>query len=1004
MSKGVKIYLLGKPRLEGVDDPSALKRRKNAIPLLAYLMREKQAFERTHLATLFYPGETNEKGVKNISRDLNAIRRQHRILKDYCLVRNEWPIRFHEHDDIWLDCMEVEKQYKERTSESLKKALRLFNGPFLDDFQPTEDSLWRWLDAEQLKWHDVHIEILSYCVEHRISVPDSLSIAHRLLSKDEANSNLRRTIMLLHARQGEWQIAKQQYEHYLQEMGILDEEIQTFDPQMYQLRKRILAVQQIPNRHHNSVEPNKLIGRETEIAEIIEQLENPEFQFITITGMGGIGKTRLAMAIAHTHKNRFLEGAYFVNLSSVTNIDDFFHATANALQIDIFGNVDVRKRIEEYLQGKELLLIFDNFEQLIEKGGIEVLNSLCTNPALRFVITTREQPHLPTSHNLVLMGLNYKESEATGALDSAASALFRAHSKKHAPRVDLKLNDALNITRICEAVEGMPLAIELMARATSALSLQDIADEINRSLEIVDLGSARLKSQSVRVTFDLTWQRLSRPERDLFSRLCILEGTFSREASTNIADASPQLIRSLVDKNLLGHLGDGRYTIHPLLRHYGFVKLVGPDEGKALTQRYIHYYLNLLSINPVTDSDTIYNLNNQLVQDWSNIQKAWNLAVSSKDIKQIDRAAFGLMAHLEVVGKWQIGHRLFLDAVAGIEHKNFEGDVVHAQLSVYVGWFSTRTGDYFRGIDCLQNAIAYLVSPDDIHIDYQKRNKALSDCHWCLGLLQWSMGMYENANSSLHTSLCLSTQCQNYFGELSCLMYLEFVARSQGRYEEALSYIQRVHLLATKLNEPRAIITTGMWRCYILNLHGEYDESINQMKKWLSMAEQHNDRALNALGALVKGQIAYAQKNLSVADQMLTHCLGIVEAIGEPWMKNMARCQLAAIKFDEGEIKNSQMFYRDALCESWQIGAIPLVLECCFGVAKLGKHINDNTTTVTWLQTIIEHDATTYDLRNRAKFMLERLNKRDLAAATKSERPVELDIMVKNAMMLLPTI
>ena len=999
MPEIIKIYTLGNMKVEWLENPPARNLSKRDIALLTYLLLVGQPVSKIKLADLFYPNEVDEaRSIKLVQKWLGDIRLRHPLLQQ-CLPPREDPIRFHEHPAVWIDCMSVKHLCQQKNAASLQKAFGLFNGVFLAGYTPNHYLLDGWLRDEREYWHTEHVALLTCCVKQRIHLSTCLAVARRLLREDTTNEALYRSIMLLLARKGDFSQALHQYKYckrvLLEELAIAP------SAQTQRLADRILVTGQLPRRLSIPTEPNPLIGRNQEVADITKQLQEQTAQLITITGIGGIGKTRLALAVAAAHQECFLEGVYFVDLSNVNDISDLFLAIAKTVQIDIFGNVNVRLRVEEYLYDKEILFVFDNFEQLIADGGEQVLADLSNRPQLKIIVTSREQIHLPGVHHLFLMGLHYKALDGQNSLASSAYKLFMQRFMMFSASIDLNTTDELNIERICKTVQGMPLAIELAARAASALSIQEVADKITHTPEIIDGDLGELKSQSIRTTFDLTWQRLAVPERKLFSQLCILQGVFSYDACTDIAFATPPLIKNLVNKSLLRFCGHGRYTMHPLLRQYGLAKLGDSADQASLSYRYIHYYLNLFDSNPFTSEQTLYEHMNNLSQDWHNIQAAWEQAVDNIQVGQLSEAAFGIFIYLEFSGQWQEGYQMFLNALDRVQHVAHETTVIRAHLSAYFGWFSVRIGAYTNGIGGLQSAITQLSSSFGLDSNNKKQMLALCDCRWCLGLLQWYVGEYENARINLQSSLQLSKQYQHAFGEFMSLKFLEFVARSQGNYEEAVGHMRAVHKLAEKFNEPRAVILTSLWHCYTLNMQGQYDESLEQLEKWLPLASQQNDRIVMALGALIKGQIAYAWQEIEAARQLLADCLDITDRIGEPWLQNICRCQLAELKRGENEFEEARDLYRDALHTAWAIKAIPVVLECCFGIVSLLLNEGDHVIGVSWLQTIREHSAATYDLRQRANVLFGRLSKENAEIVTNSIPRMELEEIVEDAIQFI---
>jgi predicted ATPase/class 3 adenylate cyclase len=331
--------------------------------------------------------------------------------------------------------------------------------------------------------------------------------------------------------------------------------------------------------HNLPVPGTPFFGREAELQHIESLLDDPACRLITLVGIGGTGKTRLAIEAArrsHAYNSR----AYFVALASATCLGDMLSAIAEAIRYSFFVQPgmslsarDAQIQLSRYLTGKSALLILDNFEQL--SSCAEFLAEFMTAvPGAKLLVTSRERLNLPGEWVIEIGGLSFPADHATAdVLHFPAVQLFL----KAAERVGYKNgSDWTSITRICRMLEGTPLGLEMAAASVKLLSIHEIADEIERSLDFLNAGwrSVPERHQTLRAVFETSWQLLTTPEQDAFARLAVFHSGFQREAAVKVTKATLPVLSVLVDKSFIRRNESGRFEIHPVLKHYAQEKLL----------------------------------------------------------------------------------------------------------------------------------------------------------------------------------------------------------------------------------------------------------------------------------------------------------------------------------------------------------------------------------------------------------------------------------------------
>lgn len=335
----------------------------------------------------------------------------------------------------------------------------------------------------------------------------------------------------------------------------------------------------------------RFVGRDAELADIARLLSNPACRLLTLVGPGGIGKTRLAIEAVQ----RFPDRLCFVPLQPLTSSDFLVSAIADALDFQFYSGDEPEQQLLDFLRDKSWLLVLDNFEHLLD-GATLLSEMLAHAPEIRLLVTSRERLNLVEEWVLEVGGLVFPASESDADPERySAVELFVQHARRVKSSFRLTEAECSAVIRICHLVGGMPLGIELAATWARALSCDAIADEIERSLDILETPARNVepRHRTMRAAFEPTWKRLSDEEREAFMRLAVFRGGFTREAAEAVAGAPLRTLTALVDKSLVRVDASGRYDLHELLRQYAADKLSDVGEAQTTTQRHLAYFLKL---------------------------------------------------------------------------------------------------------------------------------------------------------------------------------------------------------------------------------------------------------------------------------------------------------------------------------------------------------------------------------------------------------------------------
>ena len=370
----------------------------------------------------------------------------------------------------------------------------------------------------------------------------------------------------------------------------------------------------------NNLPPPKtsFVGREGELKLIAEQLADPNCRLLTLHGMGGIGKSRLAMqaAFEQLKQGNFKDGVFFVPLDALSSADLIPSSIAEAVGLELQGQEDTLKQVERFIGKKRMLLVLDNFEHLME-GAVLPSDLLQACPSLKLVVTSREVLKLAEEWVKSLEGLRYPLNEVSTFEEGktyGSVLLFTRRAKEANLNFSLTPDTIIDVTKICKLVAGAPLALELAATWTRLLPIKEVVSEIGRSLDLLTADSRNIpdRHRSIRAVFDHSWKLLQDTEQSVLMGLAVFQGGFTRGAASAVTGASIPLLAELLDRSLL-QIGKGaRYYQHPLLSQFTKEKLqLQPDLMSQFQTNHQTYYLGFLQ-NRYADPDKFTEISMEL--------------------------------------------------------------------------------------------------------------------------------------------------------------------------------------------------------------------------------------------------------------------------------------------------------------------------------------------------------------------------------------------------------
>ncbi|MBK7895517.1 MAG: hypothetical protein IPJ90_11700 [Anaerolineaceae bacterium] len=640
MTAVLEIRLFGGVAIRRGDAPISGFVSSKAPALLAYLAVTARPHQRDALAALLW-GEMSDADAKNnLRQTLSNLRK---LLEPYLLITRD-AVQFDTAVPHSLDVAQFENQlHRARSaapparSAALQQAADLYRGDFLAGFYVRDaPEFEEWMLAQRARYRELALHTLHALAEHHLSRGEygrAIDCATRLLALDAWREEAHRQLMTALARSGQRRAALAQYETCRR---LLETELGS-EPsaETTALFARIQAAGDA-SPHNLPPQPTPFVGRTEELAQISACLQNPDCRLLTIVGVGGMGKTRLALQGAEqAHRRRlFLHGVFFVPLVGVDSRTLLVTAVAIACGLQFSGSQNPTAQLLAFLRDRELLLVLDNFEHLLDEA-IWLVQLLQQAPGIKLLLTSREPLHVQWETTLVLDGLALPPSAASPAAAAQYSAVQLFASRAHAaqPGFDLTAETLAPVTQVCRLVDGMPLALELAAASLRHYTCAELAAALSFNVDVLAASYRDMppRHRSLRAVFAHAWGLLNPAEQALFAALSVFTGSFDLAAAETVCAASRPLLAALVDKSLLRHTA-GRYQLHNLLRHYA-AQAVPESQQQALRQRHAAFYTERLRQQENTLFTPAESQTFQAIQsDLENIRAAWSWVRINEDL------------------------------------------------------------------------------------------------------------------------------------------------------------------------------------------------------------------------------------------------------------------------------------------------------------------------------------------------------------------------------------
>lgn len=659
-----------------------------------------------------------------------------------------------------------------------------------------------------------------------------------------------------------------------------------------------------PSRNIIPSPTTTLIGRETEVGEVLTLLSRPDARLVSIVGPGGIGKTRLALAAAKAvgqqEPPRFPQGIVFIDLAAATSVAEMVQMVAATLNFEPGGQdsdtSSVVQQLGEYLRPRNCLLILDNLEQIDAVAGV-VDHWLRHTAAARYLVTSRERLNLSEEHLVALSGLSGSPTPSADPARYPAGQLFLARAKRVSSGFAARRDEWHALAEICRIVDGMPLALELAASWVDTITLDEIAIELQRDRRILgsDMVDLPARHRSLEAVWSATWARLDPALQLSFARLCVFEGGFTRAAAEAVADASLSKLAQLTGRYIMTlDRGTGRYRIHELLRQFGLEQLGASAAAADIRNRHFGYYEELLAaelqrLRGPEQPATLMRLDGE--QD--NLRQAMRWGLRSPD--HADRLAHLI---LNLNWYWRMRSRVregrqWVDAALAQRGRAPDAE---AALQFVAGHMSWMASDFVAARQHQQAALILLeesVTPSgDLQIA-ESRDELLAYVTMALGMTAFQSGHPDEAIRWYDRSSAIFRSLSDEWGTA-------FVMSQMGRVLQQLDNATKAHVVAAEalksghqLDDPFLLAIAYSNLAFMAIADGNVDRAAESARQ--ASAYQRATGHMHSLGQtmMMLGRLARQQGDSAAAHHYVTEALEVFQEMGNETFADEAAALLA---------------------------------------------------------------------------------------------------------------
>ncbi|MCL4860140.1 MAG: tetratricopeptide repeat protein [Caldilineaceae bacterium] len=910
----------------------------------------------------------------------------------------------------------------------LQEAVELYRGELLAGFSLADaPGFEEWLLLRRETLHHLGmlaIHHLAAAYETQGDLERALSCAQRKLALDLYREETHRQVMRLLARSGYTSQALAQYETCRRllrnEVGVepdaetiaLAEQIRRGKidkdsgrkgrPSPLTIDHSPFIIHQISPPLHNlpySLPP--LVGRAEQLQQLRNWVGEPTQRLVTIVGMGGMGKTRLALAlmeqlVAETPEP-FADGVWFVPLVGVaaTAADlpgRLAGATLSAVGMTIPTSADLSRALLHYLAQRRLLLLFDNFEHLLFEEQTAtaatqfLLALLQAAPQVAVLVTSRLPLQLLAETVLRLEGLPVPNAATSlpTTLERArydSVGLFVYHARRTAPSFTLTTDNLPAVVELCHGLGGMPLAIELAAALTPHFTPTELAVALRQNLAILvsarrDLDSRHRQFSAV---LESSWQVLSARKQQVLAQCSIFAGRFSREAAQAVTGATIGDLMTLVDSSLVQQTAAGVYQLHELLRHFASAQLQAMQQEGLVAERHSVFYLGFVATRAQRlGRHAPRQAVEEIQEELNNVRQAWAWAATHTATEHatptaavhLAASAYSFWQFYLITGRYAEGATAFRQAVEGVQAacQALEAAVASRARSERIG--PEAAGDNEAVLLQWQTLSSVLLAFEaDLLANHGSYSRAQT-----IGERAVALGVAYGSPEGEMLGLTVLAQTNYYQGQMGeakrraeqvsqrarqfswsgeppeCMydalatayLYLSAIARNADEYAQAGTHLSQVLALCQPLGRARGIMQARLNLANLARYKQNYAAARKDYEQVLQIAAELGYRRGEAITLYELADVVRGQGEYSLALEQTALALTVAREIGEPFLENYAQSDLGRLYTYLGDYARANELVQQALTHHEHVALPDARHDAWLAAALYYHHIGDD--------------------------------------------------------------